>query len=70
MTQADRILAHLQGNPGSSSWELTLATGTINTTGRISDLRQRGHVIECRKGSDGVDRYWLVVPQKQLAMSL
>lgn len=62
MTQADRLLRWLRANQGSSSLEITLALRIVNVTGRVSDLRKEGHVIDCRRTKDGVDRYYVVEP--------
>ena len=64
-TQADRLLAYLKDNPGVTSLDIITACRIVNATGRISDLRARGLRIDCRKGSDKLDRYWLVKPQRQ-----
>ena len=58
-TQADRLLRWLRANPGASSLEMTLALGIVNTTGRISDCRAAGFVIECREDKAGVARYYV-----------
>lgn len=63
-TQAARILDHLRSHPGACSWELTRDLHVVNTTGRISDLRRIGHRIECRRDDQGVDRYYLIEPQR------
>jgi hypothetical protein len=60
LTQTERLLAFLKGNPGASSLEITLATRIVNVTGRVSDLRAAGHRIECVKDDDGVARYVVV----------
>lgn len=62
-TQADRLLRWLRANPGASSIEITFALRIVNVTGRISDLRQEGFVIECVRGKDHVDRYHVVEPE-------
>lgn len=59
-TQTDRLIAYLRANPGSSSLEITRALDIVNVTGRISDARAQGYVIECRKGPDGRDRYTVI----------
>jgi hypothetical protein len=61
-TQAERLLIWLRQNPGSSSLDITLALRIVNTTGRISDLRAAGHVIDCWTDKDGVARYTLREP--------
>lgn len=60
-SQAARLLAWLRANPGSSSIEVTMALRIVNVTGRVSDLRARGVVVECRS-VEGVDRYVVVEP--------
>lgn len=59
-TQEQRLLAYLESHPGASSLEITQATWIINVTGRVSDLRAKGHRIDCRR-VDGRERYFLVV---------
>ena len=61
-SQAARLLRWLRANPGSSSLEVTLALGIVNVTGRISDLRAAGYVVECRS-VEGVDRYFIREPK-------
>lgn len=68
MTQTERLLTYLRANPGASSLEITRALALVNVTGRISDLRAEGHVIEVRR-VDGVFRY-RVVEAGQLALAL
>ena len=58
-TQSERLLRWLRANPGASSLEMTLALNIVNTTGRISDLRAAGYVIDCRKRPDGYDGYFV-----------
>ena len=70
MTQTDRLIRFLRDHPGSTSLELTLALGIVNTTGRISDARKEGHVIECRKRRDKRQGYWLVEGPQQLALDV
>ena len=60
MSQTDRLLHYLRLNPGASSLDIIRDLTLVNTTGRISDLRARGHVIECRRRVDKFDGYWLV----------
>lgn len=69
MTQADRLLRWIRANPGTSSLEITVALGIVNTTGRISDLRAAGHVIDAKRDRDGVFRY-SIVTEGQLALAL
>lgn len=65
-TQADRLLAFLRSHPGASSLEITQALALVNVTGRVSDLRARGLVIEAQRVK-GVYRYWLIEQPVQMA---
>lgn len=58
--QAMRLLRWLRANPDSSSLEITQALSVVNVTGRVSDLRAAGYIVECRKGPDRRDRYRVV----------
>ena len=58
MTQTDRLVRWLRANPGSTSLEITQALSIVNVTGRVSDARAEGFVIECRR-VDGRARYYL-----------
>jgi hypothetical protein len=69
MTQSRRLLAYLRANPGATSLEITLALSLVNVTGRVSDLRAAGYVVECRRRTDGRDGYWLV-EKAQLELAL
>lgn len=62
-TQTERLLRYLRTNPGASSLEIVRDCLIVNTTGRISDLRAAGYVIDCRKGNDGRDRYYVRVAE-------
>lgn len=62
-SQSARLLRWLRENPGASSLDITLALRIINVTGRVSDLRAAGYVIDCRKDEAGVDRYVVVEPE-------
>jgi hypothetical protein len=62
-SQSARLLAWLRANPGASSLDITLALRIVNTTGRISDLRAAGYVIDCREDKVGVARYVVVEPE-------
>ena len=62
--QPMRLLRWLRANPGSSSYEITVALRLVNVTGRVSDLRSAGYVIECIEDKNGVARYRLVEPRK------
>lgn len=57
--QAMRMLRWLRDHDGASSLEITAALFIPNVTGRISDLRTAGYSIECRKGPDRRDRYYV-----------
>ena len=59
MTQTARLLIYLTLNPGASSLEVTLACGIVNVTGRVSDLRAAGNIVECRRRTDGRQGYWV-----------
>ena len=56
-------------NRVATSLEITLATSLVNVTGRVSDARAAGKVVECRKRSDGRKGYWLV-DKAQLELTL
>jgi len=62
MTQTARLIAFLRTHPQATSLEITLACWIVNTTGRISDARAAGFVIECERRSDGRQGYRLVNP--------
>ncbi len=62
-TQTAAVVAYIRSRPGASSLEITLATGAVNVTGRVSDARAEGVVIECRTRWDKRKGYWLVVPK-------
>ncbi len=68
MNQTQRLIRWLRANPDASSLELTMALGIVNVTGRVSDARKAGHVIEARR-VEGHWRYRLV-ESAQLALSL
>lgn len=61
--QAARLLRWLRDHPGSSSLDVTRALLIVNVTGRISDIRRAGYLVECRKDGDRVDRYFVVEPR-------
>ena len=67
MTQTQRLVAFLRSHPQATSLEITLACGIVNTTGRISDARAAGFVIECERRSDGRQGYRLIEQPVQLA---
>ncbi len=58
-TQSERLLVWLRQNPGASSLDITLALRIVNTTGRISDLRASGVVIDCVEDKSHVARYYV-----------
>ncbi len=57
--QPMRLLRWLRDHPGASSLEITSNLWIVNVTGRVSDLRAAGYVIDCRKAPDGFDRYFV-----------
>lgn len=60
MTQTDKLVRFLHDNQGATSLEITLACGIVNVTGRVSDARAEGHVIEClRRVGDHRQAYYL-----------
>jgi hypothetical protein len=59
MTQCERLLIYLTINRGASSLEIVRDLSIVNTTGRISDLRAAGNIVECRRRTDGRQGYWL-----------
>lgn len=61
--QPMRVLRYLRDHPGSSSLEITRDLFIVNVTGRISDLRAHGYVIDCRKDGHRVDRYFVREPR-------
>lgn len=61
--QAARLLRFLREYPGSSSLEVTQALFVVNVTGRVSDLRAAGYVIECKRRPDGADGYFVREPR-------
>ena len=70
MTQTQRVVEFLRGHPEATSLEITLATGAVNTTGRISDARADGYDIRCIRRFDGRQGYLLVEPESvQLALA-
>jgi hypothetical protein len=66
VTQSERLLAFLRLNPGASSLEITVALRLVNVTGRISDLRAEGYVIDAWRATDRVWRYRVVEAPVQL----
>lgn len=69
MTQTETLLWFVRNNPGATSLEITLATNLVNVTGRVSDARALGHVVECRKRTDGRRGYW-IVEKAQMSLDL
>ena len=59
MTHTDSLIRYLRSHPGASSLDIIRDLLIVNTTGRISDARERGVDIECRK-VEGVSRYFVV----------
>ena len=58
MTQVDRLIHYLRHHPGASAMQLVTELRMPKYTSRISDARDRGVVIECRK-VEGVSRYFV-----------
>jgi hypothetical protein len=65
-TQTERLVRYLRLNPGATSLEVTMACGIVNVTGRVSDAREEGHLIDCRRGKDGRFHYWIREESQQL----
>lgn len=63
--QPMRLLRWLRDHQGASSLEITEALRLVNVTGRVSDLRAAGYLIECRKGPDRRDRYFVREPRPE-----
>lgn len=61
--QAARMLRYLRDHPGASSLDITQAMFIVNVTGRVSDLRAAGYIVECRKRPDGRDGYVVIEPR-------
>lgn len=68
LTQVDRLVRYLRAHPGVTGLELVRELAMPKYTSRISDARKEGHVIDCRKGADKRDRYYLVEGDTQLAL--
>jgi len=68
MTQPTRLLAYLKEHPGASSLEIVRDLAIVNTTGRISDLRDAGYRIDKERDQRGVWRYHLVTTPSQLSI--
>jgi len=69
MTQTQTLIAFLRNNPGATSLEITLATSLVNVTGRVSDARSAGFIVDCRKRTDGRKGYW-IVEKDQMELAL
>ena len=65
-TQTARLIEFLRTHPQATSLEITLACGIVNVTGRVSDARAAGHVIECVRRFDGRQGYRVVEQPVQL----
>lgn len=63
MKQTDRVIAFIRSHPEATSLEITLATGAVNVTGRVSDARAAGVDIVCERRSDGRQGYRIVDPE-------
>lgn len=61
--QPMRVLRYLREHPGASSLEITRELYVVNVTGRISDLRAAGYIIDCQRRPDGADGYTVRVPK-------
>ena len=61
--QPARLLRWLREHPGASSLEITQALYIVNVTGRVSDLRSSGYIVQCRRRPDGADGYVVVEPR-------
>lgn len=70
MSQTERLLRYVRANPGATSLEITLATNLVNVTGRVSDARAAGFVVECRRRDDGNKGYWIVEQPVQLTLDV
>ena len=68
MTQTDRLVTYLRTHPGATSLDIVRDVHIINTTGRVSDARKEGHVIDCRRDERGLHRYYLVEQPVQLTL--
>ena len=66
MNQTARLVAFLRTHPNATSLEITLAINCVNVTGRVSDARAQGYVIECERRFDGRQSYRLIDEPVQL----
>jgi hypothetical protein len=69
-TQTSRLIAYLRDHPEATSLDITLAVGIVNVTGRVSDARASGFLIECVRRSDSRFGYVLREQPAQLEMAL
>lgn len=64
--QAARLLRWLREHPGSTSLEITQALSIVNVTGRVSDLRKAGYLVDCRKAPvSRLDCYYVREPRPE-----
>ena len=68
MNQTARLVAFLRTHPNATSLEITLAINCVNVTGRVSDARAQGYVIECERRFDGRQSYRLIDEPVQQVM--
>lgn len=72
MTQTDQLIRFLRAHPGATSLDVTLNLGIVNVTGRISDMRQRGYIVDCEVREDTagrrLSRYYLREEPVQLSL--
>lgn len=61
--QPMRVLRYLRDHPSATSLDITRDLFIPNVTGRVSDLRAAGYVVECRKRPDGYDGYIVIEPR-------
>ncbi len=66
--QCQKVLALLRSEPSVSSLDIIHRLSIVNTTARISELRQAGHDIRVRRDRDGVFRFRLVEPHGTLGL--
>jgi len=70
VTQTDKLVRFLRDNVGATSLEITLACGIVNVTGRVSDARAEGHVIECRRRVGDHRQGYYLIPEGQTSLGL
>jgi hypothetical protein len=69
-TQTERVVTFIRSHPEATSLEITLATGAVNVTGRVSDARAAGTDIVCVRRFDGRQGYVVVEPEPvQMALA-